>query len=236
MIDVTQAHIHEGAIHNNVPNVAVLFGPRDKENRTGPVNGLLQQGTLMTDDLKEKKTLTAVFQAMRADGAYFNVPTEANPKGEVRGQIVTIKDPKVVAELFFASASGTNKFSDPVGTDARCLASFRVVDAGKGLKYKPKCWNLVGATPAHIHLGEGTKNGPSAAFLFWLVFSMEEINGKLSSGVLADVAVVVAGMTLDDIIDAMRFDAAYLNVHTEENPLGEVSGKISRVVNLAGGF
>lgn len=234
--DVTQGHIHLGDIHNNGPNVAILFGPRDKENPTGPVNGLLQQGTLTTDDLKEEKTMAEVLQAMRSDGAYMNVHTEGNLKGEVRGQIVTIQDTKIVDEFFIAPASGTNQFPDPVDTEAKCLASFRVLDNGERLKYKLKCWNIVGVTQAHIHLGKGTENGSPAAFLFGPVSSTEEINGKLSSGVLTDADVVIEGMALADIIDALGSDEAYLNVHTEDNPLGEVRGQVSLVGNLAGGF
>lgn len=238
IIDVTQGHIHLGDIHNNGPVVAIIFGPRDDDNPTGPVNGLLQQGTLTTDDLKEEKTMAEVLQSMRSDGAYLNVHTAANLKGEVRGQIVVIQDTKIVDEFFIAPASGTNQFPVPVATDAKCLASFRVLGDGAKLKYKLKCWNLVGATLAHIHLGKGTEFGPPAALLFSSVIPTDEINGKLSSGVLTDNAdvLLIEGMALFDIIDAIRSDNAYLNVHTEDNLLGEVRGQISLVGNLAGGF
>jgi hypothetical protein len=84
--DVLFSHIHFASAGMNGPIVAFLFdgGP------TGPVNGVLAEGTITADDLigpLEESSLQDLIDAIEAGNTYVNVHTAANPAGEIRGQI-----------------------------------------------------------------------------------------------------------------------------------------------------
>ena len=58
--------------------------------------------------------------------------------------------------------------------------------------------------------------------------SAEPINGNLASGNItnADLEGPMAGKTLIDLNKAIELGETYVNVHTEENPNGEIRGQI----------
>lgn len=86
IVGVTQAHIHIGLPNVNGPVVAFLFGPADP---MGVVQGRLSRGTISAGDLigPLAGNFEGFLQALRSGELYVNVHTEANPGGEVRGQI-----------------------------------------------------------------------------------------------------------------------------------------------------
>ena len=86
IIGVTGAHIHYGKPNEIGPVVAVLFGPATP---MGVVQGRLSRGTIRAGDLKNLFTdnFAGFVEALRHGELYVNVHTEANPVGEVRGQI-----------------------------------------------------------------------------------------------------------------------------------------------------
>ncbi len=149
-------------------------------------------------------------------------------------------------DFFMASANGSQQVTVPPGgvnTDATCLATFRVVGdaASPTLRYRVQCFGIIGVTQAHIHLGRAQGTGEVAAFLFPLGDSTGPVDGlirrgeSVSQGILTDTDLQgdLAGTTISELIDILHADAAYLNVHTEENPGGEVRGQILPVENVA---
>jgi len=93
--DVTQAHIHLGPQGQPGPIVVWLFpSPDERQPRPmpGEFNGLLATGTFTSDDLvgpMQGRTLNDLVQEMQAGNTFANTHTNANPDGEVRGQIVS---------------------------------------------------------------------------------------------------------------------------------------------------
>jgi CHRD domain len=84
---VTQAHIHVGGADENGGVVAFLFGPADP---FVDASGELSSGTITADDLInafEGMSLSALADEMAAGNTYANVHSDANPAGEIRGQI-----------------------------------------------------------------------------------------------------------------------------------------------------
>ncbi|WP_440989891.1 spondin domain-containing protein [Haloarchaeobius baliensis] len=84
--NVVAAHIHCGASDANGPPGVTLFDG-------GPVSpdGVLAEGTITEPDDDNGcgwESLDDVVTALRGDYTYVNVHTQANPGGEVRGQIV----------------------------------------------------------------------------------------------------------------------------------------------------
>lgn len=89
--DVNQVHIHLGAPGENGPIVVWLYpeGP-PPELIPGRFNGVLATGIITDADLVgplEGMTVADLIDEMRSGNTYVNVHTEANPDGEIRGQI-----------------------------------------------------------------------------------------------------------------------------------------------------
>lgn len=83
--DVFAAHIHCGEFGVNGPVGVTLFG-----GETVSVNGILNQGTILAPDEGNAcgwEDLEDVIVAIESGGAYVNVHTDANPGGEIRGQV-----------------------------------------------------------------------------------------------------------------------------------------------------
>ena len=85
---VTMAHIHQGKVGENGPPVVWLFN--SSSNPTGPMNGMLSQGSLTSNDLVgplKGKQMSDLVKMINDGQAYANVHTQSDPKGEIRGQI-----------------------------------------------------------------------------------------------------------------------------------------------------
>jgi hypothetical protein len=90
IVDVTAAHIHLGAKDANGPVIVPLFtGPQ----KPGSFTGVLAKGSITEADLAGPmagKTFADLAAAVLAGQTYVNVHTVANPKGEIRGQIIVL--------------------------------------------------------------------------------------------------------------------------------------------------
>jgi len=85
---VTMMHIHSGKVGENGDPIAML----QIEKSTGPTNGILAQGNITSSDLMGSlagKSISDLVGKMQSGETYVNVHTEANPNGEIRGQIIS---------------------------------------------------------------------------------------------------------------------------------------------------
>lgn len=119
-----------------------------------------------------------------------------------------------------------------VATQATGQAVFQLSSDGSALHYRLIVANIQDVTQAHIHLAPAGTNGGVVAFLYPPGPPAQLIPGR-SSGVLqtgtitaANLIGPLAGMTLADLLDAIRAGDTYVNVHTSANPGGEVRGQI----------
>ena len=78
--------------------------------------------------------------------------------------------------------------------------------------------NIDNVTAIHIHGGAAGENGPVLAPLYG-----GDPTGAGYTGTLVDTTITVT----DEVLAAIRAGTAYVNVHTEANPPGEVRGQIS---------
>jgi Cu/Zn superoxide dismutase len=86
LTDANAAHIHMAKKGADGPPVAGLLS----EAKSGPFSGLIAQGTIMDKDLigpLQGKTVADLVALFKSGDAYVNVHTNANPDGEIRGQI-----------------------------------------------------------------------------------------------------------------------------------------------------
>ena len=116
----------------------------------------------------------------------------------------------------------------PVKTEAKGIAHFKVSADGKQMTYKLTVKNIMNVTAAHIHEGSMGKNGPVVAGLFSGPKKEGKFSGTLAEGTITDKDLKgsLSGKSLDDLVKMIGTGGAYVNVHTDQNPGGEIRGQI----------
>jgi hypothetical protein len=119
-----------------------------------------------------------------------------------------------------------------VETQAQGQAIFKLSADGTELHYKLIVANIENVLMAHIHLGEAGENGPVVVWLYPDGPPPQLIEGRfqgvLAEGVITagDLVGLLAGGNMADLIAEIEAGNAYVNVHTEQFPGGEVRGQI----------
>jgi hypothetical protein len=131
-------------------------------------------------------------------------------------------------QAFTATMTGSEEVP-PKNTKATGTATFVSSTGGSSVAYKIHVANIKGVTMAHIHSGDIGKNGPIVVTLFKSASPTGTMNGLLSQGTItsANLEGPLKGKTISDLIRLINDGTAYANVHTEQNPKGEIRGQIS---------
>ena len=132
---------------------------------------------------------------------------------------------------FVAHLSGGEEVP-PVETLAQGQAIFQLSKSGDELSYRLIAANIENVLQSHIHLAPAGVNGPVVVWLYPSAPPAELIPGRfdgvLAQGTItaADLVGPLAGQSLDDLLEEMMAGNAYVNVHTEQHPGGEIRGQI----------
>lgn len=127
----------------------------------------------------------------------------------------------------------------PVATRAVGQTIFQLNRDGTELRFRLIAANIQNITQAHIHCGAAGVNGPVVAFLYPESPPAELIPGRFS-GVLATGSLTSGSViprpdseacpggvaNFDELIAKIDAGGAYVNVHTAQNPAGEIRGQI----------
>lgn len=120
----------------------------------------------------------------------------------------------------------------PVATRAQGQATYRLSKDGSSIEFKLNIANIENTLMAHIHLAPAGANG---GIVVWLRpagpppelipgrFQGTYAEGTITAGQLVGA---LAGQPLSALVDAMRAGNTYTNVHTTQNPGGEIRGQI----------
>ncbi len=142
------------------------------------------------------------------------------------------------ARNFVAPLSHREEVPEPVLAETRNPtgnAKFRLSGSGTELSYKLIVANIRNVTQAHIHCGVVGEAGPVVAFLFGFVTGGVDVNGILAEGTVTPGDVIPRASSdvcpggvasFADMIAQIRAGNAYVNVHTVQNPPGEIRGQI----------
>lgn len=127
-------------------------------------------------------------------------------------------------ESFDAELIGANEVP-PVETDAEGRATFDW-DGTRVLYEIVATAPIEGVVAAHIHDGEAGVNGPILVTLFTGAAVDLEAEESLSEGnfTAPDDGV---DLTIEELLDLMRSQDVYVNVHTETNGGGEIRGQVT---------
>ena len=112
----------------------------------------------------------------------------------------------------------------PVQTEAIGVAGLKQI----GMEYRAysvNATNIQGASAGHIHLGAKGENGPVVFTLFKYDTPMNEVseNGTITADKFEGQ---MAGKQMSDLATAGVKGMLYVNIHTEQNPNGEIRGQI----------
>jgi hypothetical protein len=126
---------------------------------------------------------------------------------------------------FTATLSGTNEVP-PVTTEASGSATF-TVNEGQ-IEYEIEVTGIENVEVAHIHTGRTGQNGPVRINLCGTGSPQPPCatgDGVLATGTNG-TTVGDPPITFDELVEAIQSDSAYANVHTTQNPGGEIRGQI----------
>ena len=130
---------------------------------------------------------------------------------------------------FDARLSGASEIP-PVQTNASGFADLDVEmeDGQRVIDYHLYANDISGVTQAHIHQGNSSENGPILVPLFNASTPTGPVSGQIAEGQItaANFVEPLQGKQLDDLISQMQNETAYVNVHTEQNPQGEIRGTV----------
>ena len=130
-------------------------------------------------------------------------------------------------DSFSAKLSG-DEAAPHVKTPAKGDAEFKLIKNGKELTYRLTVTNIENVTAAHIHQGKKGKNGPPVVGLFAGPKKGGKFSGTLAEGVITEKDLVgsLMGKPVNALITLIKSGGAYVNVHTDGHPDGEIRGQI----------
>lgn len=162
-------------------------------------------------------------------GTPAGTPTETETPEETPDETPE-ETPGVAGGQFVATLSGEGHGID---TPASGRAEFEVDGDAEEVHYTLRVEAFCDATMAHIHLGAEGEDGPVVVWLY--PTDQQEprtkdgrFTGTLAEGTFTadDFVGPLAGQSLRDLVNALRERGAYVNVHTEDHPKGEIRGQI----------
>ena len=115
----------------------------------------------------------------------------------------------------------------PVQTNATGMAEISAYTvAGDSITYSVNAMNIQGVTAGHIHLGKQGENGPIVFTMFKYDPPRNEVSetGTITADKLEGP---MAGKRVFDVALAGSNGSLYMNIHTVENPNGEIRGTSS---------
>ncbi|RAI84671.1 CHRD domain-containing protein [Algoriphagus yeomjeoni] len=218
---IVAAHLHNAPMGVNGGVVVNL------QSQSGIENGVIAQGMIDASNLSGAlagKTIADLITELEAGRIYVNVHTTTNPGGEIRGQVSMIKanDNK----NYSANLAGANEVPS-VDSEGTGVAKFNFSNDGSAASFHVNVDGISDVRFAHIHFAKAGVNG---GVVFTL--RMDKVVGPVS-GIYARGDILptnfsgkLEGGDLLILQEAFRTGNAYVNVHTDIHPGGELRGQV----------
>jgi|SoiMethySBSTD1v2_1073268.scaffolds.fasta_scaffold58658_3 hypothetical protein len=131
-------------------------------------------------------------------------------------------------QKYFTPLTGMEEVP-PVNTNGTGIALFDLVD--NNINFKVNVTMLKNIQSAQIYRGEFGQNGEIIISLLNSSSPIDVHNGTLVKGQLTakDLVGSLKGKTINELVQLFNNTKAYLNIHTEQYPNGEIRGQITTV-------
>lgn len=131
-------------------------------------------------------------------------------------------------QKYFTPLTGMEEVP-PVNTNGTGIALFDLVD--NNINFKVNVTMLKNIQSAQIYRGEFGQNGEIIISLLNFSSPIDVDNGTLVKGQLTakDLVGSLKGKTINELVQLFNNTKAYLNIHTEQYPNGEIRGQITTV-------
>jgi hypothetical protein len=135
----------------------------------------------------------------------------------------------VFANVYFVTNMTGQHEVPPVDTQAVGEAILtQDLPQNQTMHYYVNVTGIQGITQGHIHSGAEGENGPIVVTLFNFDSPQNEVL-QYSNFTASNLEGPMQGKTMQDLIAAMKNGSTYINVHTEQNPNGEIRGQLMNV-------
>ena len=132
----------------------------------------------------------------------------------------------VFANVYFVTNMTGQEEVPPVDTQAVGEAILtQDLPQNQTMHYYVNVTGIQGVTQGHIHSGAEGENGPIVVTLFSFDSPQNEVLQD-SNFTASNLEGPMQGKTMQDLIAAMKNGSTYINVHTEQNPNGEIRGQL----------
>lgn len=122
---------------------------------------------------------------------------------------------------FTVTMSGANERPNPVNPAGSGTATFTLDEAGTTLTYSISVEDMTSnITASHIHLGNASVSGSV------IVPLTTPVNDGTVTGTITSTTALNLGLSFESLLALMRNGDTYVNVHTANNPPGEIRGQI----------
>lgn len=131
----------------------------------------------------------------------------------------------VEANVFAASMTGAKERPNPVSPAGSGTATFTLNAAQTQFNYSITVSNMTSTiTLAHIHLGNANTAGSI------IVQLTTPVNNGTVTGTITNTTALGLGLSFSSLVDLIRNGDTYVNVHTSNNPNGEIRGQLEPVL------
>ncbi len=223
--EVTRVHIHRGDVGVNGPIVVSFFDTVTGQNNR-PLR--VRKGAFRRTFKTNVDSALADEITQFPERFYFNVHTEVNPAGELRGQLGNAPED---LELEIISALSSEQEVDPAANDSGSFGAaeteIEIEDGAAEIKVQFDLTINEGrrVTRVHIHRGDVGVNGPIVVSFFDTVTGQNQRPLRVRKGEFSRAFRTEVDSVLADEI-AMFPERFYFNVHSEVNPAGELRGQL----------
>lgn len=154
-----------------------------------------------------------------------SLPTMSQAFAQANDTSTDSNDSNDIPDVDYSTVLSGDQEVPLVNTEATGIADFSPSNDGNGIDYSITASDIEGATAGHIHFGIEGQNGPIAVTLFDFDSPQDEVSesGTITSD---DLSGPLEGMQVSDLVDAFNDGNAYANIHTQQNPNGEIRGQI----------
>jgi hypothetical protein len=144
----------------------------------------------------------------------------------------SIKDYNNNEEISFAAILTGKEEIPEIDTYDAGLATFQSQEVNNNdLKFSIKIAGMDKIKKACLHIGKAHENGEVVAELYKSETPLGEVVGDLCHGKLNsyDLRGPLQGKNINDLLNKMQKEEAYVNILTEDNPNGKIRGQITNL-------